>query len=255
MKRASELESIGARPIKGVLFTGAPGTGKTHLARVIADQSDAAFYSISGPEIISKWVGDSEGNLRKLFDDAAAKGRAVVFFDEIDSLAEKRSEESHEASRRVVAQLLTLMDGFEQSKANIIVIAATNRPEDIDPALRRPGRFDWEIEIPMPSLADRRQILRVSMSRLNVSHPSEMPLDDIATRTEDWSAARLTSLWTEAALLAAGDGRGSLHTEDLVGAYERLSSRGVTMKEVDSMDYEAKVVDTTLDVGNPKEGS
>lgn len=230
LKRGEELKSIGARPIRGVLFTGAPGTGKTHLARIIADQSDAAFYSISGPEVISKWVGDSEGNLRRLFEDAKKKDRAVVFFDEIDSLAEKRSEESHEASKRVVAQLLTLMDGFEESAASLMVIAATNRPDDIDPALRRPGRFDWEIDFPMPNVTDRFEILRVSMSRLNVGSPNEMPLEEIAARSQGWSAARLTSLWTEAALLAASDGRGSLHPEDLVGAYERLSTRAVAMK-------------------------
>ncbi|MBP1051411.1 ATP-binding protein [Rhodococcus qingshengii] len=225
LDREKELKSIGARPIKGVLFTGPPGTGKTHLARIIANQSKAAFYSISGPEIVSKWVGDSEGNLRTLFEDAAAKPRAVVFFDEIDSLAEKRSGESHESSKRVVAQLLTLMDGFEEKSSNIIVIAATNRPDDIDPALRRPGRFDWEIEFPMPSVEDRFQILKVSMSRLNVSDPDSMPLATIAERTEGWSAARITSIWTEAALLAATDRRGSLRVEDLAGAFERLNNR------------------------------
>lgn len=230
LNRAEELKSIGARPIKGVLFTGSPGTGKTHLARIIADQSDAAFYSISGPEIVSKWMGDSEGNLRMLFEDAERKERAVVFFDEIDSLAEKRSEESHESSKRVVAQLLTLMDGFETRSSNIVVIAATNRPDDIDPALRRPGRFDWEIDFPMPSFADRLAILEVSMRQITVSDPDGMPLKDIATRTEGWSAARLTSLWTESALLAAGDGRGSLYVEDLIGAFERLSSRQNVLK-------------------------
>lgn len=223
--RAEELASIRAKPIKGVLFTGPPGTGKTHLARIIADQSKAAFYSISGPEIVSKWVGDSEGNLRTLFEDAAAKPRAVVFFDEIDSLAEKRSGESHESSKRVVAQLLTLMDGFEEKSSNIIVIAATNRPDDIDPALRRPGRFDWEIEFPMPTANDRLQILKVSMKRLNVVDPSSMPLETIAERTDGWSAARIASIWTEAALLAATDRRGSLRVEDLAGAFERLRNR------------------------------
>lgn len=166
-------------------------------------------------------MGDSEGNLRMLFEDAERKERAVVFFDEIDSLAEKRSEESHESSKRVVAQLLTLMDGFETRSSNIVVIAATNRPDDIDPALRRPGRFDWEIDFPMPSLADRLAILEVSMRQITVSDPYGMPLKDIATRTEGWSAARLTSLWTESALLAAGDGRGSLYVEDLI---ERLNA-------------------------------
>lgn len=226
--RAKELASIRAKPIKGVLFTGPPGTGKTHLARIIADQSEAAFFSISGPEIVSKWLGDSEGNLRTLFEDAAAKPRAVVFFDEIDSLAGKRSGDSHESSKKVVAQLLTLMDGFEEKSSNIIVIAATNRPGDIDPAFKRPGRFDWEIDFPMPTAIDRLQILRVSMNRLNVTDPESMPLLTIAERTEGWSAARITSIWTEAALLAASDHRGSLRVEDLAGAFERLNNRART---------------------------
>ncbi|NMO04320.1 ATP-binding protein [Gordonia sp. TBRC 11910] len=225
LQHGDKLQQIGARPIKGVLFTGAPGTGKTHLARIVADQSNAAFYSISGPEVISKWVGDSEGNLRRLFESANSKSRAIVFFDEIDGLAEKRSEESHESSKRVVAQLLTLMDGFEGTGGNLMVIAATNRPDDIDPALRRPGRFDWEINFPLPSLPDRLEILQVSMKHLSVADPSRMPLEEVAEQSEGWSAARLASLWTEAALLAAGDGRGALYPEDLVSAFERLRAR------------------------------
>lgn len=225
LHRAAELKKINARPIRGVMFTGPPGTGKTHLARIIADQSGADFFSISGPEIVSKWVGDSEDNLRKIFTEASKSDRAIIFFDEIDGLAEKRTDESHESSKRLIAQLLTLMDGFGASTANTIIIAATNRLDDVDPALRRPGRFDWEIHFGIPSLDDRLEILEVSMRTLNIDLHADMPLEDIAARTDGWSAARLTSLWTEAALLAASDRRDALCEEDLVGAYERLSSR------------------------------
>ena len=158
LERHAELAKIGARAIKGVLFTGPPGTGKTMLARIIAAQADAAFYEISGPEIFSKWYGQSEELLRRIFDAAAKEKRAIIFFDEIDSVAAQRADDAHEASRRVVAQLLTLMDGFDSTR-NIVVIAATNRPQDLDIALRRPGRFDWEIEFPLPGKDDRLDIL------------------------------------------------------------------------------------------------
>ena len=136
LQNREALAEIGARPIKGVLFTGKPGTGKTLLAQIIAHQSGAKFYKISGPEIFSKWVGQSEELLRRLFDKAADSDKAIIFFDEIDSVAAQRDNESHESSTRVVAQLLTLMDGFS-SNANVVVIAATNRPQDLDVALLR----------------------------------------------------------------------------------------------------------------------
>ncbi|MBK2942544.1 ATP-binding protein, partial [Klebsiella pneumoniae] len=163
MLRQDELRAIGARPVKGVLFTGPPGTGKTHLARIIAQESGADFYLVSGPTVVSKWVGDSEETLRRIFEAAAASsgGRAIVFFDEIDSSAERRAGDTHEASRRLVAQLLTLMDGFGRDGANVVVIAATTRADALDPALTRPGRFDWELEFGMPTLHDRYCILKV----------------------------------------------------------------------------------------------
>ena len=154
LNHGDALSEIGARPIKGVLFTGAPGTGKTMLARIIAAQSGAAFYEISGPEIFSKWYGQTEELLRKLFEAAGKEDKAIIFFDEIDSVAAQRGDESHEASKRVVAQLLTLMDGFT-SHPNVVVIAATNRPQDLDVALRRPGRFDWVIHFPYPDHSGR----------------------------------------------------------------------------------------------------
>ena len=138
LQKSHELSEIGVRPIKGILFTGDPGTGKTMLARIIASQSEAAFFEISGPEIFSKWYGQSEELLRRIFERAAKEDKAIIFFDEIDSVAGQRDDDSHEASKRVVAQLLTLMDGFTTDN-NVIVIAATNRPQDLDLAIRRPG--------------------------------------------------------------------------------------------------------------------
>jgi transitional endoplasmic reticulum ATPase len=217
------LEAIGARPVKGVLFSGPPGTGKTLLAQIIAQEAKADFYIVSGPSIVSKWLGDSEGLLRRIFEDAAKREKAIIFFDEIDSIAEHRKGDSHEASKRLVAQLLTLLDGFDRSGGNIVVIAATNRIQDIDEALLRPGRFDWEVEFTMPSVLDREEILRVHMKKLKTV--GSIPLEEIAKRTEGWSPAELSSLWTEAALVAAGDEREAICDEDFVEAFERVSTR------------------------------
>lgn len=222
LKRKEELAAIGARPIKGVLFTGPPGTGKTMLARIIANSADARFYEISGPQVFSKWYGESEEILRRIFQHAASQERAIVFFDEIDSVAGQRAEESHEASRRVVAQLLTSMDGFSADD-NVVVIAATNRPQDIDEALRRPGRFDWEIRFPRPDRADREEILRKGAER--ISTRGELSHATVADRTEGWSAAELSAIWSEAALLAASVGRSAIRDEDYVGGWERVSDQ------------------------------
>lgn len=224
-KRRVYLDRINAKPIKGVLFTGPPGTGKTHLARIIAHEAKAHFTLISGPEIVSKWVGDSEDLLRRLFEAArsSALGRAIIFFDEIDSIAERRTSESHEFSKRVVAQLLTLMDGLGDHSKGVMVIAATNRVEALDPALLRPGRFDWEIQFGMPNESDRLQILEVGSRRLSIAE--NLPLREIAALTETWSAAEVTSLWTEAAHVAAGERRGQIAGEDLARAFERVSVR------------------------------
>lgn len=160
--------------------------------------------------------------LRRIFDDAARQDSAIIFFDEIDSVASRRADDSHEVSKRVVAQLLTLMDGFI-SEANVVVIAATNRPQAIDEALRRPGRFDWEIEFPLPAPADRLAILRVS--ERTIATEGRLPHDWVAGRTDGWSAAELAAIWSEAALLAVADTRSVVMAEDYVGGYERVAAQ------------------------------
>ena len=229
LQNRDALSAIGARPIKGVLLTGAPGTGKTMLAQIIAHQSGAKFYKISGPEIFSKWYGQSEEMLRKLFDKAAENDKAIIFFDEIDSVAAQRGDDSHEASKRVVAQLLTLMDGFA-SNANVIVIAATNRPQDLDVALRRPGRFDWVIHFPYPDQDDREDIL-VKTARPLLTR-GRLPHRDIAIRSQGWSAAELAAIWSEAALLVVQDDRSEISEEDYIGGFERVSRNRKWSREI-----------------------
>lgn len=190
------------------------------LGRIIANEANAQFYLISGPEVLSKWYGQSEELIRKVFEDAANQERAIIFFDELDSLALQRGDNSHEASRRIVGQLLASMDGFTR-KANVVVIATTNRPQDIDVALRRPGRFDWEINFYLPSERDREEILVSSARYLGIGE--DLPHERVAQQTPGWSPAELASIWSEAALLSVADGRDSLLSEDYLGGLERVA--------------------------------
>jgi len=222
LQKAAKLLKIGARPIKGVLFTGAPGTGKTMLARIIAASAQATFYRISGPEILSKWYGESEPVLRQIFADAATQSSAIIFLDEIDSLAASRDHDSNGASQRVVAQLLTLMDGFN-ANVNVVVIAATNRLEVLDAALRRPGRFDWEVEFPEPTEVDRIAILHSSSKKIRKA--DDLPIDSVAKSADGWSAAELAAIWSEAALLTAVDDRSMITEEDLMEGFRRVHSQ------------------------------
>lgn len=222
LQHGDALKQIGARPVRGVLLTGPAGTGKTLFARIMAAESGAEFYLINGPEVLSKWYGQSEELIRMIFADAR-KQRSIVFFDEIDSVAGRRTDTAHEASNRVVATLLTEIDGFSGSEHELMVLATTNRPEDVDDALRRPGRLDWQIDFPLPDPSGRVDILRKTSASKRVA--DDLPLDTVAGRSDGWSGAELTSIWTEAALLAVQDGRDRIEAEDFLGGWERAATQ------------------------------
>ncbi|MDE1822870.1 MAG: CDC48 family AAA ATPase [Candidatus Micrarchaeota archaeon] len=191
------FERLGIEPPKGVLLYGPPGTGKTLLAKAVANESDVNFISISGPELVSKFVGESEEKLREIFKSANEKAPTILFMDEIDAIAPKREESTNEVERRMVSQLLTLMDGMAQ-RGQVIVLAATNRPDAIDPALRRPGRFDREIEIGVPNRDARKQILQVHTRHMPIS--KDVNVDELANMTHGYTGADITALVREAAM-------------------------------------------------------
>ncbi len=191
------FEKLGVEAPKGVLLYGPPGTGKTLLAKAVANESSAHFISISGPEIMSKFYGESEARLRDIFKEAKEKSPTIVFIDEIDSIAPKREEVTGEVERRVVSQLLSLMDGLE-GRGKVIVIAATNRPNAIDPALRRPGRFDREIEIKVPDKKGRLQIIQIHTRHMPLV--SDVDLEKLASVTHGFVGADLEYLGKEAAM-------------------------------------------------------
>ena len=185
-------------PPKGVLLYGPPGTGKTLIAKAVASGSGASFYSIQGPEIMGKFYGESEESLRKVFKEAEENSPSIIFIDEIDSIAPNRDSVNGEVERRVVAQLLTLMDGLSSGKGDVVVIAATNREDAIDPALRRPGRFDREIEIGIPGRDGRKEILEVHLRGMPLT--DDVSIDRLAAMTQGFVGADLASLAREAAM-------------------------------------------------------
>ena len=188
---------LGVDPPKGVLLHGPPGTGKTRLAQAVANESDAQFFAINGPEIMGSGYGESEKRLREVFEQATKSAPAIVFIDEIDSIAPKRSQVTGEAEKRLVAQLLTLMDGLE-ARSNLVVIAATNRPDAIDEALRRPGRFDREIVIGVPDEKGRREILAIHTRGMPLG--DKVDLDELSRVTHGFVGADLAALAREAAI-------------------------------------------------------
>ncbi|WP_336037832.1 CDC48 family AAA ATPase [Halobacterium yunchengense] len=199
MRHPELFQQLGIEPPKGVLLHGPPGTGKTLIAKAVANEIDANFQTISGPEIMSKYYGESEEQLREVFDEAEENAPAIVFIDEIDSIAPKRGETQGDVERRVVAQLLSLMDGLEE-RGDVTVIAATNRVDAIDPALRRGGRFDREIEIGVPDKGGRTEILQVHTRGMPLA--DDVDLDEFAENTHGFVGADIENLAKEAAMNA-----------------------------------------------------
>ena len=228
LRHPEVFRRLGIDPPKGVLLYGPPGCGKTLLARAVANESEANFYAINGPEIMSKFYGESEARLRNIFMEAEKNAPSIIFIDEIDAIAPKRSEVTGEVERRVVAQLLALMDGLK-GRGNVIVIAATNRPEALDPALRRPGRFDREIEIGIPDKQGRFEILQI--------HTRGMPLADdvdlkkLAEITHGYTGADLAALCREAAMKALRRYLPKIDLEEKRIPHEVLEQMVVTMQD------------------------
>ncbi len=191
------FDKLGIEAPKGVLLHGPPGTGKTLLAKAVASETFANFVSIGGPEIVSKFYGESEERLREIFTEAEENAPSIIFIDEIDSIAPKRDEVQGELERRIVAQLLSTMDGLE-ARGKVVVIGATNRANALDPALRRPGRFDREIEIGIPDRNDRRAILEIHTRGMPLE--DDVDLDRMADLTHGYAGADLAALCKEAAM-------------------------------------------------------
>jgi transitional endoplasmic reticulum ATPase len=235
------FDKLGVEAPKGVLLHGPPGTGKTLLAKAVASETSANFTSISGPEIMSKFYGESEERLREIFKEAAENAPSIIFIDEIDSIAPKRDEVTAETERRIVAQILALMDGLE-GRGKVVVIGATNRPNALDPAIRRPGRFDREIEIGIPDKEGRLEILQI--------HTRGMPLADdvdlvqLANMTHGYVGADLAALAREAAMRELRKILPTIDLESDTIPIEVLNNLHVTM--ADFMDAYREMQPSTL---------
>ncbi len=198
LKHPEVFERLGVEPPKGVLLHGPPGTGKTLLAKAVANETEATFILLNGPEVMSKFYGESEKKIRDIFEEAEKNSPSIIFIDEIDSIAPQREDVGGEVERRVVSQLLTMMDGL-QSRGKVVVIAATNRPNSIDPALRRPGRFDRELELRAPDKKGRLQILKIHTRGMPLT--KDVDLDHISSITHGFVGADLSALAKEAAMV------------------------------------------------------
>ena len=231
------FEKLGIEAPKGVLLFGPPGTGKTLLAKAVANESQAHFISISGPEIMSKFYGESEARLREIFKEAREKSPSIIFIDEIDSIAPKREEVTGEVERRVVSQMLSLMDGLE-SRGKVIVIAATNRPNAIDPALRRPGRFDREIEIKVPDKKGRKDILLIHSRNMPLTE--EVDIDKIASVSHGYVGADLEYLCKEAAMKCLRRLLPEISLEE-----EKVSSETLDKLIVNQEDFQKALIEVT----------
>lgn len=220
------FKNLGIKPPRGILLYGPPGTGKTLIARAVANETGAFFFLINGPEIMSKLAGESESNLRKAFEEAEKNAPSIIFIDEIDSIAPKREKTQGEVERRIVSQLLTLMDGMK-GRSNVVVLGATNRPNSIDPALRRFGRFDREIDIGIPDPTGRLEILRIHTKNMKLG--DDVDLEAVAGETHGHVGSDLAQLCTEAALQCIREKMDVIDLEDETIDAEVLNSMAVTM--------------------------
>jgi transitional endoplasmic reticulum ATPase len=230
LKHPELFDRLGIEPPKGVLLHGPPGTGKTLIAKAVANESDAYFLSIAGPEVMSKFYGESEARLRKIFEDAERNTPAIIFIDELDAIAPKREEVTGEVERRVVAQLCTMMDGLK-ARGKVIVIGATNRPHALDPAIRRPGRFDREIVIGVPDRDGRKEILQIHTRGMPLA--KDVDLDALANITHGFVGADLEALCKEAAMSALRRILPEVKLEEKVIPPEVLEKLQVTKEDFD----------------------
>ena len=221
------FKSIGIKPPRGILMYGPPGTGKTLIARAVANETGAFFLLINGPEIMSKLAGESESNLRKAFEEAEKNAPAIIFIDEVDAIAPKREKANGEVERRVVSQLLTLMDGIKP-RSNVVVMAATNRPNSIDPALRRFGRFDREVDIGIPDATGRLEVLRIHTKNMRID--PDVDLEQIASETHGFVGADVAQLCSEAAMQQIREKMDLIDLDDDTIDAEVLNSLAVTME-------------------------
>ncbi|MHA1377655.1 MAG: CDC48 family AAA ATPase [Candidatus Helarchaeota archaeon] len=231
LKHPELFHALGIDPPKGVLLHGPPGTGKTLLAKAVANESDSNFIVINGPEIMSKFYGQSEQRLRNIFDEADKKAPSIIFIDEIDSIAPKREEVTGEVERRVVAQLLALMDGLK-GRGNVIVIGATNRPNAVDPALRRPGRFDREIELPMPDRKGRKEILMIHTRAMPLGE--NVDIEEIADASHGFVGADIAALAREAAMHTLRRLLPEINLEQSIIPQEILNNLKVTREDFEA---------------------
>ena len=231
MRHPEVFHKLGVDPPKGILMHGPPGTGKTLIAKAVANESGAHFLYIAGPEIMGKYYGESEERLRAIFEEAEEKSPSIIFIDEIDSIAPKREDVYGEVERRVVAQLLSLMDGLED-RGQVVVIAATNRVNAIDPALRRPGRFDREVEIGVPDIDDRVEILQIHVRGMPLTEDIE--LAKIAENTHGFVGADLSALTKESAMKAIRRYLPEINLDDEEIPQEILDEMTVMKEDVDN---------------------